>query len=133
MNIKDLSIVTRYDDTINQASAIEMLFDLRKKQPKGKIYTIVDNASYYQNYEFQVYAKKLAITPVYLPAYSPNLNLIERVWLFLQKKQIYNKYYSTFIEFEKNIKNFFRNFGKHKNELSSLLTEKFNIVSLKTP
>ncbi len=133
LNVNDFSVVTRYDKTINQASAIELLFDLRKKQPKGKIYTILDNASYYQNPLFQKYAKELAITPLYLPAYSPNLNLIERLWLFFQKKQIYNKYYATFLEFEKSIKSFFKNIHKHKNELATLLVDNFNIVSLETP
>ena len=132
LNVNNFSVVTRYDKTVNQASAIELLFDLREKQPKGKIYTILDNASYYQNSLFQKYAKDLAITPLYLPAYSPNLNLIERLWLFFQKKQIYNKYYATFQEFEKSIKLFFKNIHKYKNELSTLLVDNFNIVSLKT-
>ena len=133
LNVNDFSVVTRYDKTVNQASAIELLFDLREKQPKGQIYTILDNASYYQNPLFKKHAKELAITPLYLPAYSPNLNLIERLWLFFQKKQIYNKYYPTFHEFEKSIKLFFKNIHKYKNELSTLLVDNFNILSLKTP
>ena len=83
-------MVTRYDKTLNQSSAIEMLFDLRQKNPRGRIYTIVDNASYYKNTLFQKYADELGMTILYLPPYSPNLNLIERMWLFFQKKQIYN-------------------------------------------
>ena len=126
-------MVTRYDKTLNQSSAIEMLFDLRQKNPRGRIYTIVDNASYYKNTLFQKYADELGMTILYLPPYSPNLNLIERMWLFFQKKQIYNKYYPTFQEFEKNTKNFFKNIRHHKNELTSLLTENFNLVSLETP
>lgn len=39
LNVNDFSVVTRYDNTVNQASAIELLFDLREKQPKGKIFT----------------------------------------------------------------------------------------------
>jgi transposase len=36
---------------------------------------------------------------LYLPAYSPNLNLIERFWKFLKRKVARNRYYATFAEF----------------------------------
>ncbi|MDR3232489.1 MAG: transposase [Planctomycetaceae bacterium] len=36
---------------------------------------------------------------VYLPAYSPNLNLIERYWKFLKKECLYNRYYEKFEDF----------------------------------
>ena len=35
----------------------------------------------------------------FLPSYSPNLNLIERLWKFVKKKSLYNEYYETFAEF----------------------------------
>ncbi len=37
---------------------------------------------------------------VFLPSYSPNLNLIERLWTFMKKKVLYNKYYETFDTFK---------------------------------
>lgn len=132
LNIDELSVVTRYEDRLNTDSAVEMLFDLRKKQPKGRIYAVVDNAQYYHGKNFQKYAKELGITLLYLPAYCPNLNLIERLWLFFLKKQIYNKFYTTFDEFKKSIKGFFKNIRKYKDELKTLLTENFNILSLKS-
>ncbi|MDH4129974.1 MAG: transposase, partial [Spirochaetota bacterium] len=46
---------------------------------------------------------------VNLPSYSPNLNLIERLWKYLKKKIIYNKYYETFGEFRNAIYDFFEN------------------------
>lgn len=130
LNIDDFSVVVRYEESLNKGSATEILFDLRQKQPKGKIYTVVDNASYYQNQTFKKYAKKLGITPLYLPSYSPNLNLIERLWLFFQKKTIYNKFYKTFSDFKNSTKSFFKNIDRYQYELSSLLTENFNIISL---
>ncbi|MDR3233346.1 MAG: transposase [Planctomycetaceae bacterium] len=44
-------------------------------------------------------AEKLKIDLVYLPAYSPNLNLIERYWKFLKKECLYNRYYEKFEDF----------------------------------
>jgi len=130
LNIDELSVITRYEDRLNTNSAVEMLFDLRKKQPKGRIYAVVDNAKYYHGKNFKKYAKELGITLLHLPPYCPNLNLIERLWLFLLRKQIYNKFYPTFNEFQKAIKKFFRNIKKYKDELKTLLTENFNILSM---
>ncbi|WP_396654738.1 transposase, partial [Methanosarcina baikalica] len=42
----------------------------------------------------------------FLPPYSPNLNLIERLWKFSKKKLLINKYYERFEEFLKQVKNF---------------------------
>jgi len=41
-------------------------------------------------------AAALNIDLLYLPSYSPNLNLIERLWKFVKKKCLYSKYYSDF-------------------------------------
>lgn len=44
-------------------------------------------------------AKSLNIELSSLPAYSPNLNLIERVWRFVKEKSLYSQYYEKFAEF----------------------------------
>ena len=55
----------------------------------------------------------LKIKLLYLPAYSPNINLIERLWKFMRKEILYNKYYEKFDEFENTVMDFFKNiFGK---------------------
>jgi transposase len=38
-----------------------------------------------------------------LPAYSPNLNVIERLWKWMKKKVTATVYYSTFEAFKKAI------------------------------
>ena len=48
-------------------------------------------------------AKELGITLQLLPSYSPNLNLIERLWKFVKKKCLYNQYDETFDEFKAGI------------------------------
>ena len=130
LNIDTLNVITRYEDSLNTGTAVEMLFDLRKKQPKGRIYAVVDNAKYYHGKNFEKYAKKLGITLLRLPPYCPNLNLIERLWLFLLRKQIYNKFYPTFQDFQTAIKKFFRYIRKYKKELKTLLAENFQILSM---
>ena len=45
-------------------------------------------------------AKSLNIELYFLPSYSPNLNLIERVWKFVKKKCLYAHYYEKFPAFK---------------------------------
>lgn len=54
----------------------------------------------------KIEAKKLNIELVFLPPYSPNLNLIERLWKFFRKKVMYNQYYEKFADLNMQLKNF---------------------------
>jgi hypothetical protein len=67
----------------------------------GKVITVVlDNASY-QHCDLVINtAKTLGIELLFLPTYSPNLNLIERLWKFLKAKCLRNEFYNTSKEFE---------------------------------
>lgn len=111
--------------TVTAESVKDFLELLRKKRPMGKIYLICDRGPYYKNVEVQSYAASMAIEMVYLPPYSPNLNLIERVWLFFKKATLFNRYYGSFENFELACRDFFTNLGKHKESLRSLLVENF--------
>jgi transposase len=65
-----------------------------------------------------------------LPPYSPNLNLIERLWRFLKKTALYNIYYEKFADFRKAILNFFKNIKRYKAELASLMTLRFHTLGV---
>jgi len=95
---------------------------------KEKITVILDNASYNRAYKTQNCAKDLGIELFYLPPYSPNLNLIERLWKFFKKKIMKNKYYETFKEFEQKAECFFKNFDQYNKEIKTLLTLNFGII-----
>jgi transposase len=126
VDIKRLDMITSFQDEMVTAETVKDFLELlRKKKPKGWIYLICDNARYYDNDDVRVYAKSLAIKLIYLPAYSPNLNLIERVWLYFKKSVLYNHYYATFAEFKAACRAFFTKPHRHKANLKTLLTEKF--------
>ena len=65
---------------------------------------------------------------LFLPAYSPNLNIIERLWKFFRQRITRGKYYETYKEFVEVSRNFFDKLSEYKEELDSLLTENFHII-----
>ena len=133
INIEEMNPVVGYSKTINAQSTISLLKKIESKHPDAEtIYTICDNARYYRSKMVQEYLVKSKIKIIFLPPYSPNLNLIERLWKYFRKIVLYNKYYETFDEFKKACKSFFRNSKRYKEDISSLLTENFQIIGSKT-
>ena len=92
------------------------------------IYVICDNARYYRSKAVQAYLQDSRIKLVFLPAYAPNLNLIERLWKFFKKQVLYNRYYETFDDFRAACNDFFNNPQRYQSQLRSLLTENFAII-----
>jgi len=129
MNLDIVPFIT--EENCNKESIKVFLCEVKKTYPKAKeIKIFLDNARYQRNYEVQDYAKEMGITLEFMPPYSPNLCLIERLWEFFKKKVIKNKYYETFDEFYNFILDFFslENWEKMKPELLSLLTLNFEII-----
>ena len=104
---------------------------LKKKQYAISIITEIELLSYpnIQANEINVIqnlAEELGIELLYLPPYSPNLNLIERLWKFVKKKCLYAKYYEDFSRFSSAISDCLDEAHlKYKKELDSLLTDRF--------
>ena len=73
------------------------------------------------------YLKRSKIELVYLPAYAPHLSLIERVWRYLKKTILHNRYYPTFKDFTEEIIDFLKR--PHKKAFKSLLVEKFHFIN----
>jgi len=122
-----LEVIIREDETLGAQSTIELFKMIEKNNRKAKkIVLIVDNAPYYYNSEVFGYAQDSPqLELVYLPSYSPNLNLIERVWRFMKKTVLHNVYHESFREFKATIGDFFQNFPKYHDDLIDLITEDF--------
>lgn len=105
-------------------------FDEVKKEyyEKEEIIIWLDNAKYQRNYVVMGYAEKLGITLKFLPAYTPNLSLIERVWKFFKKKVLSNHYHKKFDDFMDAVNSFFEKFESYHEELDRLLTLNFEII-----
>jgi transposase len=112
------------------AEVIEAFLEEVKKQytDATTICIILDNARYQRSYLVQQKAKELNIELLYLPPYSPNLNLIERLWRYFKKKVMKNKYYSTYSSFENAVETFFQTFNSRIKDMKTLLNFKFGII-----
>ena len=111
---------------INSSSVIELLSKLALLHPDRPIKVILDNAAYQRCYWVRSFAMLAGIELVFLPSYSPNLNLIERYWKFLKKKCLYNHFYNDFESFCAAIDDCLANGDKKfAKELKTLMTLKF--------
>ncbi len=73
-------------------------------------------------------AKTLGIELLYLPSYSPNLNLIERLWRLIKRRTLYGKYYAAFADFKAAIEQTISDLPtKHEHRLRSLMTHNFQV------
>lgn len=112
-------------ECINAQSTQRLCRKLLQKHPGKTIYLVCDNADYNRCDWLQDWAADTRIKFVLLPAYSPNLNLIERLWRFLRKEVIHSIYYDTYAKFRQAIIHFLENVKEHKNKLRKLLTLNF--------
>lgn len=115
-------------ETINAQSTQRLCRQLLRKHPGKKIYLICDNARYNRNRLLREWAEQQRIEFVYLPDYSPNLNLAERLWRLLRKEVINSVYYDTYDKFRTGIVEFLDNAKAYRDELRSLLTLNFRTV-----
>lgn len=121
----DLVLVTN-DSYITATSVCALLHQLAALNLTVPITLVLDNARYQRCALVQNLAATLNIELLFLPPYSPNLNLIERLWKFVKKEALYSTYYQDFTAFKAAIMDVLNETsGKHKHALDSLLTLNF--------
>ena len=129
----DHEVIVREDDTVSYASNIELFKKIEELHPELKyIYIIHDNARYNHSKALRAWLENSRIKMIPLPSYSPNLNLIERLWKLMKKLVLYNKYHEDFDDFHKAINNFFNKWiPRHTEVLESLMKENFHLYEMK--
>jgi transposase len=128
-DIENHKAIIREDESINAQSTIALLKQMLEEQPLGMLYIILDNARYYRSNLVQEFIlKNDRVKFMFLPPYSPNLNIIERLWKIFKKKTTYNEYYEKFSVFKEKCMGFFENLDQYKTELESLMTDNFQII-----
>jgi len=111
---------------INALTVCELIEKIRTQYEKDTITLILDNARYQRCKAVMQKAQELNIELLFLPSYSPNLNLIERLWKLVKKHCLTNRYYESFDKFKNAIDHCLDKLSNEdKAELESLLTLKF--------
>jgi transposase len=95
---------------------------------------VLDNARFQRNALVQGLAKNLGITLWFLPSYSPNLNLIERLWRFMKRKAAYDRCHPTVAAFRATLEDVLGGISTtHADKMATLMTlnfQEFEDVSL---
>src|SRR5262245_26651428 len=124
----------RYTDKNLNAQSLNELFTLMMaRHPQTTLFRIyLDNARYHHAVvlkEWLAHVKQergVTFDLKYLPAYSPNLNLIERLWKFLRKKAL-QKWHPTFEEMQQAVSEVLDHLECYEEQLASLMTERFHL------
>lgn len=127
LHATSLQLVTVTNCTyINSQSVALLLRQLAATFTDLPITLVLDNARYQRCRFVQALAAELDIELLFLPPYSPNLNLIERLWKFVKKQCLYSHYYEKFADFKQAIQDCLAEVpGKFKEQLASLLALNF--------
>jgi transposase len=113
---------------INAESVCELLRSVAGAAVGLPITLVLDNARYQKCAVVQALAVSLGIELLYLPSYSPNLNLIERLWRFVRVESLNSTYYERFEDFRAAIDGCLDGLGTvHKGEMETLMTHKFQL------
>lgn len=119
---------------VNTETMSELLRKIAAVGLIGPITLVLDNARYQHNAAVKALAEQLGITLLFLPAYSPNLNLIERLWKFIKRRALYGRYHPTFADFQAAIQETLDSLPTtHAEGLKTLMTlnfQRFEDVSL---
>jgi len=111
---------------VNTDTMCELLRAMAARGLVKPITLVLDNARYQRNAIVMALARELGIELLFLPSYSPNLNLIERLWRFTKRQAAYGRYHPTFTEFRAAIQDVLdRVSTAHAEKLASLMTLNF--------
>ena len=115
--------------TVNAQTVCDWIDRLEAAFPDAERITVyVDNARYFHARLVKAYLEGKRVRFVYLPPYSPNLNLIERLWKFCKKK-VLCRFYQTFAVFTMAIDAFFDDLPVYRDELDTLMTDNFELLN----
>jgi transposase len=116
-------------DNINGEQFVNLLRLLRTQHPETERFLLyLDRAKYYSKPVVQEWLQRhpeFQLEP--LPTYSPNLNLIERLWKFL-RRQALSRWHPTFESMQAAVSAVLDHLENYRDELDTLLVEQFHIL-----
>jgi transposase len=130
LNLETMRFGYKEFDTINGEATVTFLKEVEKMYPDSRrIHLILDQAGYHTAQETKDFLKRSRIKVYYLPARSPNLNPIERLWKIMHEYVSNNRVYERFKDFKKSLFDFFNNTMPNiKDILVSRITDNFQTL-----
>lgn len=127
LNAVTHELVTEINTTyITATSVCALLRTIAARAGSVPVTLVLDNARYQRCALVQDTAKALGIELLFLPSYSPNLNLIERLWKFVKKEVLNSRHHQDFQRFRDAIDGCLADLPtKHRDKLATLMTHKF--------
>ena len=122
------------DENLNAQSVIDLFTLMMARHPDTKHFRIyLDNARYQHAKVLNEWIEKtrqdkgVRFDLRHLPAYSPNLNLIERLWKFLRKEAL-QKWHPSFEDMQRAVAEVLDNLPRYRKQLQTLMTERFHLT-----
>ncbi len=129
INAETYEVTMIESSTVNEDSTMELLSAIEQRYfMASTVYIILDNARYHYSKKVREYLEGKNLKLVFLPSYSPNLNLIERLWHFFKKKVLYNQYHENLDAFRQACIKFFRNIEQHHSEIHNFMSADFDLA-----
>ncbi|MGQ0421074.1 IS630 family transposase, partial [Bacillus sp. HC-Mk] len=114
LNYETGELVCVEEERYDAEAFLRFLQHVLERYPNGKIALILDNARIHHAKLIQPFLRKHChrLELVFLPPYSPDLNLIEGVWKWLKSDIIHNVFYSSIYEIQKNVQTFIQELNR---------------------
>lgn len=111
---------------VNTDTLCDLLRGIAAENLVGPVTLVLDNARYQRNQVVQKLAAELGLRLLFLPSYSPNLNLIERLWGFTKRRSVSGQYHPDFASFRSAIEDTLAGIPTtHAEALTALMTLEF--------
>lgn len=122
--------ITGQYDTINADSIADLMKKMGAHQgEKGTIHMVLDRAGYHRSEKIKKEAELQNINLFFLPAYSPNLNPIERLWKVMNEQVRNNRFFKSAKDFRSEINRFFEEvLPDIGDSLSSRINDNFQVL-----
>jgi transposase len=129
IELSTMTVIHEEFETVNAIAIMRLCDKIKAHYPEAPaVHVILDRAGYHRSEELAEYAKQHNIVLHFLPAYSPNLNPIERLWKVMNEQVRNNYFFKTAKEFRERLRGFFSTLPDMKQLLYSRINDNFHIV-----